>query len=433
MRRSLAGLCRRNRLEAHDAVLFDRHVAEDQTGDAGVNDLEEDADRVVRCVALAGVLGGVGPRVRVRDELLGGGVPVELDAGGAGVEVAVAADGIAGVRTGGLRLVDPQLLDVSHVEGGALFGDLVGGVLGERADPRLCRRHAGAGSHGGRDGEPVLEQHPELDDAEEQEDEERGEDRRLDRHSSLLTARTPRAGAREQPQGRGAIEHGTKGKSESASNRWSERKYGRTDDAPGSARRLSGPFRLFELLVRARSVGAGGDTVGVMSYGPGGAAWTRARVAELDGVDPLAGFRSRFVIDDDALVYLDGNSLGRLSKAARDRVVEAVENEWGRRLILSWDEQWLELPTRLGDLLGVSLLGAGPGEVVVNDSTTVSLYKAVSAALDARPGRTAILIEEDGLPTDRYVAEWLAADVLVEVDYVADVAERLRDVLVVAP
>jgi kynureninase len=149
-------------------------------------------------------------------------------------------------------------------------------------------------------------------------------------------------------------------------------------------------------------------------------AWTRAEAAELDRADPLAGFRDRFVIDDDALVYLDGNSLGRLSKAARDRVVATLDDEWGRRLILSWDEGWLELPTRLGDLLGRTLLGADAGEVVVNDSTTVSLYKAVAAALDARPGRTAIVIEEDSFPTDRYLVESLARQRGLEVRWVPE-------------
>jgi kynureninase len=89
--------------------------------------------------------------------------------------------------------------------------------------------------------------------------------------------------------------------------------------------------------------------------------------------------------------------------------VEVLDNNWGGDLIRSWEEHWIELPTRIGDLIGVALLGARPGEVIVSDTTTVSLYKAVSAALDARPGRRSVVIERDNFPTDRYVVESLAA------------------------
>jgi kynureninase len=128
-----------------------------------------------------------------------------------------------------------------------------------------------------------------------------------------------------------------------------------------------------------------------------------------DEADDLAGYRDRFVIDDDDLIYLDGNSLGRLAKASRLRVLEVLDQHWADGLIGSWDAHWLELPTRIGDLIGVELLGSAPGEVILSDTTTVSLYKAVSAALDARPGRRTVVIERDNFPTDRYVVESLAA------------------------
>lgn len=134
----------------------------------------------------------------------------------------------------------------------------------------------------------------------------------------------------------------------------------------------------------------------------------RAVAEEMDRADPLASFRERFVIDDEALIYLDGNSLGRLPVATRDRLREVVEHEWGSRLIRSWQERWIDLPQRVGDLLGTGLLGARPGEVVVGDSTTVALYKAMSAALDARPGRDVVVIERGNFPTDRYLVESLA-------------------------
>jgi kynureninase len=149
-------------------------------------------------------------------------------------------------------------------------------------------------------------------------------------------------------------------------------------------------------------------------------AWTRADVVALDRADPLARYRDAFVIDDDDLVYLDGNSLGRLTKEGRRRVVEALDEEWGSRLIRSWDEVWLALPTRLGDLIGTALLGADAGEVVVGDSTTIALYKAIAAVLDHRPDRTAIVIEEDNFPTDRYVVESLAGQRGLEIRWIRE-------------
>src|SRR5919202_2055150 len=110
------------------------------------------------------------------------------------------------------------------------------------------------------------------------------------------------------------------------------------------------------------------------------------RAAErLDHDDPLAGLREQFVIDDPDLLYLDGNSLGRLPRRSVARLREVVEREWGERLIRSWNEGWMDLPARAGDLLGEHLLGAAPGQVAVSDSTSVNLYKLAAAALDANP------------------------------------------------
>jgi kynureninase len=135
----------------------------------------------------------------------------------------------------------------------------------------------------------------------------------------------------------------------------------------------------------------------------------RARAERLDRDDPLAAFRDRFVIDDPELIYLDGNSLGRLPRRSLDRLRTVVEGEWGRRLVRAWNEGWMDLPARAGDLLGRHLLGAAPGQVVVSDSTSVNLYKLAVAALDARPGRTVIVSDAANFPTDRYVLEGLAA------------------------
>jgi kynureninase len=135
------------------------------------------------------------------------------------------------------------------------------------------------------------------------------------------------------------------------------------------------------------------------------------RAAErLDRDDPLAGLREQFVIDDPELLYLDGNSLGRLPRRSIARLREVVEREWGERLIRSWNEGWMDLPARAGDLLGEHLLGAAPGQVAVSDSTSVNLYKLAAAALDANPGREAIVSDRHNFPTDRYVLEGLAAE-----------------------
>lgn len=132
-----------------------------------------------------------------------------------------------------------------------------------------------------------------------------------------------------------------------------------------------------------------------------------AQARALDVADPLARFRERFLFDDADLVYLDGNSLGRLPLDSRDRLHELVEREWGGDLIRGWD-RWIELPERVGDLIAAEIVGAGPGEVIVSDSTTVNLYKLASAALDARSTRRSVVIARDEFPTDRYVLEGLA-------------------------
>ena len=112
-------------------------------------------------------------------------------------------------------------------------------------------------------------------------------------------------------------------------------------------------------------------------------ALTREDAAALDAADPLASFRERFVFTDEERIYLDGNSLGRLPVATRDRLRDLVE-EWGDRLVSGWPD-WIDAPARVGDVLAEGVLGAGPGEVIVADSTTVNLFKLCSAALDLQP------------------------------------------------
>jgi kynureninase len=132
--------------------------------------------------------------------------------------------------------------------------------------------------------------------------------------------------------------------------------------------------------------------------------------AELDRADPLRDFRPRFATAAGDPIYLDGNSLGRLPVETPRRLADVVERGWGERLIRGWNEGWLELPRRLGDLIGTELLGAAPGQMAVADSTTVCLYKLASAALAARPGRRELITDRDNFPTDRYVLEGLARE-----------------------
>ncbi|MDQ2661354.1 MAG: aminotransferase class V-fold PLP-dependent enzyme [Actinomycetota bacterium] len=131
---------------------------------------------------------------------------------------------------------------------------------------------------------------------------------------------------------------------------------------------------------------------------------------QLDAADPLAALRDRFAASEGLVAYLDGNSLGRPLTASIDRIATMLQQEWGDRLIRSWDEGWLDLPLAIGDELGRVCLGAAPGQVAVGDSTTVLLYKAIRAAIDARPGRDEVVIDRDSFPTDRYVLEGIAAD-----------------------
>jgi kynureninase len=161
-----------------------------------------------------------------------------------------------------------------------------------------------------------------------------------------------------------------------------------------------------------------------------------ARAEILDAADPLAAYHDRFVHADDGLVYFDGNSLGRLPRATRERLHAAVDREWGVDLIRGWS-RWIDLCRDVGDVLATGVLDVSPGEVALGDSTSVNLYKLAAAALDARPGRRTVLVEADNFPTDLYVLQGLAASRgltlrVVEVDIDAGlqtdaVAEALDD------
>jgi kynureninase len=125
-----------------------------------------------------------------------------------------------------------------------------------------------------------------------------------------------------------------------------------------------------------------------------------------DAQDGLAPFREKFMLPA-GMIYLDGNSLGALPKATPARLQQVITQEWGQDLIQSWNKhQWLDAPLRIGDKL-TRLLGARPGEVVVADSTSINIFKLLSAALPLRPERRVILADSESFPTDLYMVQGL--------------------------
>ena len=147
----------------------------------------------------------------------------------------------------------------------------------------------------------------------------------------------------------------------------------------------------------------------------------------LDAQDPLRALRHQFNLPE-GVIYLDGNSLGALPKTTAARVAEAVTHEWGQGLIRSWNSAgWFDLPQRLGNKIA-QLVGAAPGEVVATDSTSINLYKVLSAALhiaaEDAPHRKLLVSERSNFPTDLYIAEGLCRQrglrlVLVEPEDIA--------------
>ena len=138
---------------------------------------------------------------------------------------------------------------------------------------------------------------------------------------------------------------------------------------------------------------------------------TRDDALGLDAADPLAPLRAQFSLPE-GLIYLDGNSLGALPRATAARVQQVLAQEWGQGLIASWNSAgWMDLSSRIGDQIA-TLVGAGPGELVVADSTSVNLYKVISAALQIQrqdaPERRVIVSERRNFPTDLYIAQSLA-------------------------
>jgi kynureninase len=132
----------------------------------------------------------------------------------------------------------------------------------------------------------------------------------------------------------------------------------------------------------------------------------RAYALELDKNDPLAHFKSQFVVTDPEMCYLDGNSLGRLPKVTID-AVNNLMTEWGAEVVTGWGH-WVDEAQPTGDLLGEAALGAGPGQILVCDTTSVNFYQLCLAAVHARPGRKTIITDAANFPTDRYILDGIA-------------------------
>ena len=139
-----------------------------------------------------------------------------------------------------------------------------------------------------------------------------------------------------------------------------------------------------------------------------------AYARRMDRADGLAHYRKRFAGAETALVYFDGNSLGRPPVSAIDRMAGFLSEDWGGRLIRGWDEAWMQLPFEIGDRIGRAVIEAKAGQTVIGDSTTVLLYKLARAAVDAQverdPARREIVVDRDNFPTDRYVLEGIARE-----------------------
>jgi kynureninase len=133
----------------------------------------------------------------------------------------------------------------------------------------------------------------------------------------------------------------------------------------------------------------------------------REYALELDKSDPLAHFKSQFVVGDPQMCYLDGNSLGRLPKATITAINDFMTKEWGPEVVTGWSH-WVDEAQPTGDLLGEAALGAAAGQVLVCDTTSVNFYQLCLAAIHARPGRKTIITDAANFPTDRYILDGIA-------------------------
>lgn len=148
---------------------------------------------------------------------------------------------------------------------------------------------------------------------------------------------------------------------------------------------------------------------------------------QLDNSDPLKNFRNQFFIADEKVIYLDGNSLGRLPLKTKSLLKEATENQWGSELIESWNNHWYEKPLELGNKIA-PLTGANDDEVIVSDSTSVNLYKLAHAALSYNSKKRKVVSDAFNFPTDLYILQGLLKE--FGSDYHLTLAESGDDISV---
>ena len=141
---------------------------------------------------------------------------------------------------------------------------------------------------------------------------------------------------------------------------------------------------------------------------------TKEFVLELDNKDPLRAFKSEFIVTDPDICYLDGNSLGRLPKKTIEATNDFLLKEWGHELVDGWSH-WIDQAQPAGDLLAKAALGAGPGQTLVCDTTSVNLYQLCVAAVKLNPGRKKVIVDSANFPTDRYIVAGIAESFGLEV------------------
>lgn len=133
----------------------------------------------------------------------------------------------------------------------------------------------------------------------------------------------------------------------------------------------------------------------------------RSFAHEMDTLDPLAPFRKKFFSSDEDVVYLDGNSLGRLPTETTTLMEQQIKHNWGTRLIRSWNESWMDLPNRLSKKLA-PLIGASPDEILIGDSTSTNLFKLAQAGMNYQSSRTEIISDTLNFPSDLYILQGVA-------------------------
>ena len=146
---------------------------------------------------------------------------------------------------------------------------------------------------------------------------------------------------------------------------------------------------------------------------------SRDFVEGLDAADPLAHYRDEFVITDNDLCYLDGNSLGRLPKATVAVVNSYLYDEWGSQMVAGWNS-WIDEAQSTGDLIGRSALGVASGQMLAVDTTSINFYQLCHAAIIARPGRHVVISDTANFPTDRYILEGLCTELGCELVLIND-------------